>query len=143
MAKRPLLLRLTLTAPPAGVLFSLQDKSNAPVDAALADGCELSLDLSVDVSEADGGLRFTGPFVRIGFGRKFVYFCSGTIAGRAGSPWTRRGKVMLDSLPPDLVRAALAAGARLEARIDGCAKDGGPACAAVALPQGWRQLPSA
>ena len=142
MAKRPLWLRLVLLAPPAGVLFSLQDNHNAPVDAVLAGGGDLSLDLAIDVDAGPGGLRFTGRFVRTGFGRKFVYFASGTIAGQADSPWTRRGKVMLDSLPADLVEEAAATGGRLEARIGGRAKDGGPACGSVSPVDRWRLIPA-
>jgi hypothetical protein len=132
---RELKLRLTLLAPPAGVLFSLQDEKSAPVAPVMSDGGDLSLDLAVRVDE---GPRWLGPFVRREGPRRFVYFAAGTSAGQHGSPWTRRGKVRLEGVPSELLQAALA-GRRLEAVMTGTARDGGPACATI--PVSWRLAP--
>lgn len=138
MERSELKLRLTLKAPPAGVMYSLQDKDNAPVRPAIADGGDLSFDLSVEVAEGEGGLRFLGPFVRGPVGDKFVYWCVGTLAGQADSPWTRRGKLKLDPLDPEMVREAVRSGRRLEAVVPGVGRDGGPSCATVKLVEPWR-----
>jgi hypothetical protein len=91
------------------------------------------------MADEPAGLRFLGPFVRNAGGVRFVYFASGTQAGQADSCWSRRGKVVLD-MPPELARRAVASGRRLEARVQGTAKDGGPACATVKLLDGWRAI---
>lgn len=138
--KRELRLRITLVAPPAGVVFSLQDKNAAPVDAVASDGSDLSFDLSIEVADGEPGLRYLGPWVRANSGEKFVYVASGGQAGQKDTEWTRRLKVMLESLPADLVAQAAGSGARLEARIVGTMKDGGPVCAANR--PAWALLPA-
>jgi len=132
-------LRLTLLRPPAGVRFCLQrgrDERVGPVDST---GEDLSFDLEVRAKDVEGRPRFLGPFVQGPTSGRFVYVCSGTSAGQFESPWTRRAKVPLAGITRPLVLRALARpGARLEARIVGTARDGGPACATVALlGEGW------
>ncbi len=137
MTGQTLKLRITLIAPPAGVLYSLQD-GEEPVGHVMADGGDLSLDVSVRFVEDDKGARYLGPFVKNQGGRRFVYFRVGTSAGQHDSPWTRRGKVWLEDLPVALAREAVAAGRRLEARFPGTGKDGSPSCATVRPIDGWR-----
>lgn len=139
MAGQPLHLRITLVAPPAGVLYSLQ-KDDAPFDPAMSDGGDLSLDVTVSFVEDDRGVRYLGPFVKNQGGRRFVYYRVGTSAGQHDSPWSRRGKVWFEDLPVDLARQAAASGRRLEARFPGVAKDGGPSCATVRPIGGWRMI---
>lgn len=139
MAGQPLHLRITLAAPPAGVLYSLQ-KDDAPVDAAMSDGGDLSLDVTVSFVEDDKGVRYLGPFVKNQGGRRFVYYRVGTSAGQHDSPWSRRGKVWFEDLPIGLAREAAATGRRLEARFPGVARDGGPSCATVRPIGGWRMI---
>lgn len=137
MAGQPLHLRITLLAPPAGVLYSLQ-KDDAAFDPAMSDGGDLSLDVTVSFVEDEKGVRYLGPFVKNQGGRRFVYYRVGTSAGQHDSPWSRRGKVWFEDLPVDLAREAAATGRRLEARFPGVAKDGGPSCATVRPIGGWR-----
>lgn len=141
MADQPLHLRITLATPPAGVLYSLQ-KDEAPFDPVMADGGDLSLDVSVRFVEDGTGVRYLGPFVKNQGGRRFIYFRVGTSAGQHDSPWSRRGKVWLEDLPVDLARQAAASGQRLEARFPGLAKDGTPSCATVRPLEGWRPAPA-
>lgn len=136
MTDQTLHLRITLVAPPAGVLYSLQD-GEAPVGQVMSDGGDLSLDVSVRFVEDDKGVRYLGPFVKNQGGRRFVYFRVGTSAGQHDSPWTRRGKVWLEDLPVTLAREAAATGRRLEARFPGTGKDGSPSCATVRPIGGW------
>ena len=82
----------------------------------------------------NGAPRFSGEFVQGPAGGKFVYVTSGTLAGHAESPWTRRAKVGLQELKWVVVGCAVSqSGSFLEARISGVARDGGPACASVPL----------
>lgn len=141
MTDRTLHLRITLVAPPAGVMYALQ-LDDAPVDQQLSDGGDLSLDVSVRFVEDAKGVRYLGPFVKNQGGRRFVYFRVGTSAGQHDSPWSRRGKVWFEDLPVDLARQAATSGRRLEARFPGLAKDGTPSCATVRPLDGWRLAPA-
>jgi hypothetical protein len=138
MAGQTLNLRITLVAPPAGVLYSLQEGDDLPVGQVLSDGGDLSLDVSIRFVEDDKGVRYLGPFVKNQGGRRFIYFRIGASAGQHLSPWSRRGKVWFEDLPVGLAREAVRTGARLEARFPGQAKDGTPACATVRPLDGWR-----
>jgi hypothetical protein len=137
MTGQTLTLRITLVAPPAGVLYALQD-GEEPVGHVMADGGDLSLDVSVRFVEDDKGVRYLGPFVKNQGGRRFVYFRVGASAGQHGSPWTRRGKVWLEDIPLDLARAAAASGGVVAASFPGAGKDGSPSCATVRPIAGWR-----
>ena len=137
MTGQTLNLRITLVAPPAGVLYALQDGEES-VGHVMADGGDLSLDVTVRFVEDPKGVRYLGPFVKNQGGRRFVYFRVGTCAGQHDSPWTRRGKVWFEDLPVALAREAAASGRRLEARFPGLAKDGSPSCATVRPIEGWR-----
>jgi len=139
MPETELQLRLTIVAPPRGVRFCLQRGSVELVDPVDSTGADLSFDLSVRVAGkvAEGKLRFLGPFTQGPAKTRFVYIRVGTLAGQADSPWTRRIIIDLGDLTEKLVRK----GGRLEARVAGTAKDGGPACARVPLLDGgWRVL---
>lgn len=127
-------LRLIIETPVPGVLHSLQ-KDDAPFDAkSSCNGEALLFDLAVRVAE---GPKFSGDFVRReGKERRFIYVRIGTAAGQHGSEWTRRMKVDIHDIPAALLAEGLA-GKRLEATIDGTAKDGSPACATVRVQQ-WR-----
>lgn len=105
-----------------------------------ANGRDLSFDLTVAAARVGGVPRFFGEVAQGPPGGRFVYVCSGTLAGQAESCWTRRAKVPLAAVTWELVLRALAdPAARLEARLHGCAGDGGPACATIKLLDGgWR-----
>ena len=136
-------LRVTLVRPPTGVRLALQGKDAFDLDGATtADGGDVSFDLSVRVKpdSTNGALRFLGRFTHGPPDKRFLYVCCGTSAGQVSSCWTRRAKVGLHTITSDLV-AAVRSGkaARLEARYNGTAGDGGPACATVPLLDGgWR-----
>ena len=113
----------------------------SPVDST---GNELSFDLTVRAS-ANGGTaapRLLGPFTQGPPDGRFVYVCSGTLAGQPDSRWTRRAKIQLGGITGQLIRRALKQPeARLEARFIGTAGDGGPSCATVPLIDGgWRVI---
>lgn len=134
-AGREIILRLTIDDPVPGVRYSLHDKKSHPVGAVVAGAAPLSFDVPVRV---DDGPRFLGEFVRSeGPSRRFVYIAMGAMAGDAAAGWSRRAKIDIHDLAPDLVARALE-GAVLEARLPGRDKHGLPACATVRPLDGWR-----
>lgn len=90
---------------------------------------EFSLRLGLPLST--GAVNFLGEFAQGPSSERFVYINSGTLAGQAGSPWTRRAKLKLASIPQEVVDAALSSGGVIEARVQGTMVDGGPVCASL------------
>jgi len=135
MAGQTITLRLTIRDPVPGVAYSLQNKKNEPVGPVVAGDGQLSFDVPVRVAP---GPKFLGEFVRSeGPTRRFVYIAIGTSAGAHASPWSRRAKIDIHTLPIELLEQALA-GKVLQADLPGRAKDGGPACATVRPLGAWR-----
>jgi hypothetical protein len=134
-------LRITLEAPPEGVTFCLQRGRDELVSPARSTGAALSFDFTVRVRPAAGAepMSFLGPFTQGPPATRFVYVNSGTMAGEPGTPWTRRAKIPLAGITATMVKEALRdPRARIEARIQGTARDGGPACATCRpLGTGW------
>jgi hypothetical protein len=126
--------RLVIENPVPGVLHSLQEGDHAPLDPKRSKAGEpLEFEFLLRIAP---GPKFFGPQVRReGPVRRFVYVRVGTLAGDAASPWTRRMKIDIHDIDQALLDRALA-GAHLEARINGTAKDGSPACATI-RPVGW------
>jgi len=133
--RRQVAARIIVVAPPEGVLFALQRGRKELGPVARAAGGDLAFPFPLGVDRArDGSLRLSGEFIQGPAGGKFVYVNSGTLAGQAESPWTRRAKVGLRDLSWTVVDRALSTdGAVLQARIEGRGRDGGPACASVPL----------
>jgi hypothetical protein len=128
-------LRLTIADPVAGVAYSLQDKKSRPVGAFVAGEAPISFDVPLRLGP---GPKFYGDFVRSeGPTRRFIYIAIGEQAGQRPCQWSRRAKIDIHLLPPDLLAKALA-GALLEADLPGRADDGGPACATVRPIGDWR-----
>ena len=139
-------LRIVMEDPVPGVAIALQRGASAKAELVGPVGRSPSalafeLEISVEGSLPDGRPRLLGPYVQGPPAARFVYLCVGQAAGQPGSPWTRRVKVPLGALSWALIEA-LGPGGRLEARIGGKARDGGPACASVPLlGPGWRVTP--
>ena len=134
-------LRITLESPPKDVTFCLQRGKDELVSAVRSTGAPLSFDFTVRVRPPAGGeaIGFLGPFTQGPPVGRFVYVNSGTMAGESATPWTRRAKIPLAGITAAMVKTALAdPRARIEARIQGTARDGGPACATCRpLGGGW------
>jgi hypothetical protein len=130
--------RIVLVAPPSGATFALQRGKADRAGGAVSTGQNMQFEFAFQAEEGSAGrVRLSGEFVQGPAGGKFVYVNSGTRAGDLGATWTRRAKVSLEPLTWTAVRRVAAQpGARLEARISGVAKDGGPACASVPLLNG-------
>jgi hypothetical protein len=134
-AGQTIMLRLTIQDPVPGVAYSLQNKKSEAVGRVIAGNEPLSFDVPVRIAP---GPKFLGEFVRSeGPTRRFVYIAIGGQAGLAASPWSRRAKIDIHTLPIELLEQALA-GKVLEARLPGRDKDGGPACATVRPLGDWR-----
>lgn len=132
----PVRLRIVVEAPPKGVVFSLQDVDNAPVDARASDGNDLAFELELRCDLSSGRPNFLGPFARGDPTDRFVYIASGSQAGQTGACWDRRAKVKLAGVSADQAAQALKGGV-LSARIPGRMRDGGPVCAGLAPLAGW------
>ena len=123
---------MRLIGPPAGVRVGVQEgKGSAGRAVLVRESTGEDIEFALSVLADPVGPRFGGPFIQKDSKGPFVYMCWGTIAGQAGSCWTRRTKVYLSSATGAMVEAAFGPGRSLRATLAGTAKDGGPACASV------------
>jgi hypothetical protein len=136
----PVRIRLVLTAPPKGAVFSLQGKDGVVEAQTVSTGEDLVFDLSLRVSLDGPAPRWLGDYVRGGQTDRFFYFASGVYAGEAGRADGRRGKVALWNIPEDLVQKAVQTGGVLQAVTPGSDKHGLPACASVKAA--WSVIPA-
>ncbi|ALH79257.1 MULTISPECIES: DUF5990 family protein [Sphingopyxis] len=122
--------RIVIEQPVVGVLHSLQDKRNHPLDPkSSAAGEPLTFDFIIRVGP---GPKFFGDLVRReGPERRFVYICVGQMAGDPSSPWSRRMKIDIHDIEQRLLDEAPVGSGRIEISIIGTGKDGTPACATV------------
>lgn len=135
--------RLVLTAPPAGVDFGVQVGQGASyrtVGTQRSGGGDLHFEFSAEARvTSPGAVDFRGPVVQGPRGGRFVYIDIGTCAGQAGTPWSRRLKVPLSGITPEMLDAAASQSERvLAAEVPGTGADGGPSCASVKAFSGWR-----
>lgn len=134
----PVAIRITLVAPPRGVSFCIQGRDKELLDLRSSTGADLSFDLTIHAERVGSDPRFFGDVTQGPPAGRFIYVCSGTLSGQAGSCWTRRAKVPLGGISWRAIEAVRRGSSRLEARFDGTAGDGGPACATVKLlGGGW------
>jgi hypothetical protein len=133
-------LRVTVVDPPADVVFAIQRGRSELHEPTRSSGGSVSFDFTARVRSTSKEVTLLGPFTQGPPATRFVYVNSGTYAGDAASCWSRRAKVPLAGITPELIRQLeQAPGSSLEARIAGTAQDGGPACASVPLlGDGWR-----
>lgn len=123
-------MRIVIDQPVVGVLHSLQTKDDRPLDPKSSKAGEpLMFDFTVRVGP---GPKFFGDQVRReGAERRFVYIRVGQPAGDPSSPWTRRMKIDIHDIGPELLDAAINEGRRIVLSVSGTGKDGTPACATV------------
>lgn len=139
-------LRIIVQNPVPGLGMALQGGrgERGPTLAGYAEGADIDLafELEIDVQGAlpDGRPRLLGSFVQGPPRERFVYIAVGRYAGQADANWAGRVKVPLDRITWPLIEE-LATGGRIEGRIPGRGRDGGPALATVPiLPPGWRAI---
>ena len=140
-------LRVTVVHPPPHVTFALQLGRAELVAPNRVTGTEISFDLELRIGarRPNGRPTLLGPAAQGPPNARFLYINSGKRAGQLASCWDRRAKVPLTGITLPLIEAVLAApGVRLESRIHGTARDGGPACATIPiLEPGWYVVPHA
>lgn len=129
-------LRFVIENPVIGVLHSLQAGDDTPLDPKRSrEGEALVFVFSIRVGP---GPKFFGDQVRReGPVRRFVYIRIGQLAGDPSSPWSRRMKIDIHDIAPELLDRAANRGAVIETTVIGTDKDGTPACATV-RPTGRR-----
>jgi hypothetical protein len=144
MVGQQLTCRIVLEAPPPGVDFALQVGRGSTfelVQKQRSTGKDLRFDVSVSIRETADQAQpdWGGPALQGPKGQRFVYINSGTCAGQPSTPWARRLKVPLVGITTAMVKRVLADDrSRLEARVPGTAKDGGPNAATVKPFAGWK-----
>lgn len=133
MAEQNVSLRIIVENPP--VRFAVQRGKNELLEATSATAKQQVFEFSVRArDDRSDGPNFLGPFAQGPAGGRFVYVNSGAMAGEPGSTWQRRAKVPLGGITWSMIKKASV----IEARIEGTARDGGPACATVPLlGGGW------
>jgi hypothetical protein len=141
MTTNRLSLLIVLESPPKGVAFGIQEgkgSSYTTVSKVHSVGRDCLFSCSIEVKKKpSGALDFAGPIVQGKPGERFIYLDIGKLAGQEDSPWERRIKVPLSGIPRDLAEQAMKRDQVLQARIEGTAKDGGPACATCQPIDGW------
>jgi Family of unknown function (DUF5990) len=135
-------LRLLILAPPPGVKWALQMGKKDLVEPRSLSGSKIIFEFEIEVvvnAEPDS-FRLRGPAVQGPRGGRFIYVNSGAYAGDASSQWGRRAKVPLEGITWVLIQQATTPKKRvLEAQFSGTGRDGGPACASIALSgSGWK-----
>lgn len=139
-------LRLRVVGPPANVSWAVQLGRTDLLAPVKHRTDQLEFDIPLELVDAAGGeVRVRGQAVQGPRGGRFLYLASGTRAGDVMSPWDRRAKISLETLPLDTIRKRpVGTVVVLEGVIAGTAKDGGPACASVPLlGNGWAVAASA
>ena len=129
--------RIVLENPPPGVDFGLQKGRGTnyeTIQKQRSAAGDLRFGFTAGV-KAGAAPDFTGPLVQGPPGERFVYLDVGTCAGQTGTCWSRRLKIPLRGITWDMIEGP---GAVLEARVNGTAKDGGPACGTVKPFGGWK-----
>lgn len=139
--ERELPFRITVLRPLPGVTLRLQRGRAGLVPPTRISGERVSFDFTLRLAGAPPDPpNFRGELAQGPPAERFVYVNVGTLAGQADSCWTRRAKVMLSGISWEQIEeVSKDPEALLEARFAGAARDGGPACARVALLDGgWR-----
>ncbi len=135
-------LRIILEASPQGIDFGIQKGSGTHYDTIQiqrSDGKDLMFEFALTVKiEKDGTLNFLGELAQGTRQERFVYIDIGRSAGQLDSIWSRRLKIPLKGITPEVIGILSQDATRiLEAKVPGTAKDGGPNCATVKPFLGW------
>jgi Family of unknown function (DUF5990) len=104
------------------------------VDLVPGDAPTAEWNLTIDTVTKDGALDFRGPFVHGKRGDRFLYLSWGTVDDRDHFEMFRRAKLMLDTVPDDLLRSALTPSHRLVGTVRMQHDNGMPRCAATRPP---------
>jgi len=125
--------RVVLVSPPTEVLYGIQRGAGSSYEvdfAQMPSRGDVTFDFTIIAKpRPDGAPDFRGEHVQGPIGRRFIYVDVGRYAKQHNTEWARRMILRLDELTWRQVEQAAKPGNRLEARIAGTHKDGGPNCA--------------
>jgi hypothetical protein len=89
--------------------------------------------LECTAAETGSGVDLKGPYIQGGPGGRFVYLSWGVVGADGAFTMFRRAKLMLDGVPPAVIRRAAACGV-LVGRLGLTDEKGHPRCAALRPP---------
>jgi hypothetical protein len=138
-------MRIVLQKAPAGVVFGLQKGKGNDFETVQKQKFverDLVFEFPANLKINDGQVDFSGPYVQGPREGRFVYLDIGTIAGQIDSTWSRRLKIPLGGISPEVAEQLSKDGNLLEAKVPGTAKDGTPTCATVKNFTGWKLIHS-
>ena len=132
-------LRIVVEGPPEGVDYGVQKgrgRLYETVQTQRSSGKNLTFLFKVELKAAGKATAadMAGPFVQGPKGQRFIYLDIGAAAGQMHSHWSRRLKIPLTGITPEMIAEA----GILEARVPGTGRDGGPTCASVKDFEGWK-----
>lgn len=135
-------LRIVLIAPPAGVVYGIQRGRGSAYEVKFAQQPkrgDVTFEFAITAAESkNGDPNFLGEYVQGPTGRRFIYVDVGQYAKQHDTDWARRMIIRLDDVTWPMINKATQSGKRLEARIQGTGRNGGPSCATVKPIDGWR-----
>jgi len=137
--ERELTLRIVVESPPEGVDYGVQKGRGSiyeTIQKQRSSGDDLTFQFDAALKSAGKATAadIAGPFVQGPKAQRFIYLDIGTAAGQMDSRWSRRLKIPLTGITPEMI----AAQGILEARVPGTGRDGGPTCATVKDFDGWK-----
>lgn len=116
------------------VAVQRRDRPAELLDPTPGDAASASWNLECTAEASPDGIVVKGPYVQHRLGRRFVYLSWGTVDEAGVFTMFRRAKLMLDSVPEDVLAAASRDGL-LTGRLGLTDADGGPLCARVDPPR--------
>ncbi|MEP7108717.1 MAG: DUF5990 family protein [Ferruginibacter sp.] len=134
--------RIILQNPTPGVDFGLQKgKGNnfETIQIQKSGGNDLLFEFSLWVkSGTNKSPVFLGPFAQGTPIDRFIYIDIGKCAGQRDSSWSRRLKIPLSGIIPEMIQQLLSDSKLIiETLVAGIGKDGGPNCGTVKPFKGW------
>ncbi|MFJ5304677.1 DUF5990 family protein [Streptomyces sp. NPDC088350] len=116
------------------VAVQRRDRPTELLDPAPGDAVSATWNLECTAEASPDGFVVKGPYVQHRLGRRFVYLSWGTVDEAGVFTMFRRAKLVLDSVPEDVLAAASRDGL-LIGRVGLTDADGGPLCARVDPPR--------
>jgi len=115
------------------VAVQRRDRPAELLDPQAGDAASATWTLECATEATPDGIVVKGPYVQHRLGRRFVYLSWGTVDRDGVFTMFRRAKLMLDSVPADVLAAAASDGL-LVGRLGLTDANGGPLCARVDPP---------
>jgi len=137
-----IVVKIILEGPPAGVDFGIQKgKGNnyETIQKQRSGNQDLEFEFTITVRPKDGSPNLLGPFVQGTPADRFIYIDIGECAGQADAAWSRRLKIPLKPITPEMIKTLVSDSSFILAtKVPGTGKDKGPTCGTVKPFSGWR-----